>query len=193
MKKTNLILGVILTTTLIITSCGSKDNEAENTENEKKKKEKELAEKYKCISCEDCLSKYEFEGARAYLALSDWREANFRQEITVLTAESNYWVKQKDYERALNIVDEFHNEMAEREKQKIKHDILSKIIDDFISLKDYEKAKLFALKASDNINLGGENKSENPSAWDEESELKNWKSQQKDLLDKIKNAEKLLH
>jgi hypothetical protein len=193
MKKTNLIISIIIITFLIISSCGDKTNDVENTENEKRKKESEIAEKYKCISCEDCLSKYEFEGARAYLALSDWREANFRQEITVIIAESNYWVKQKDYERALNIVDEFHNDMAEREKQKIKHDVLSKIIDDFISIKDYEKAKLFALKASDNINLDGENKAENPSAWDEVSEMKNWKSQQKDLLEKINLAEKLFH
>jgi hypothetical protein len=47
-------------------------------------------------------------------------------------------------------------------------------------------------KASDDINLSGESKSENPSAWDEEAEIKRWRSLQTELLERIDKAEKIL-
>jgi hypothetical protein len=169
-------IGVIV----LFSSCGQSEEE-------------KLKEKYKCSSCEDCLTKYEFEGARAYLALADWREANFREEIAVLTAEANYWVKEKDYERAIDIVEEFHLDGFEEEKQKVKFNVLSSIIDDYIYLKDFDNAKIYALKSSDDINLSGESKSEDPSAWDEESEIERWRSQQTELIERIQKAEKLLN
>jgi hypothetical protein len=155
--------------------------------------EEKLIEKYKCSSCEDCMTKYNFEAAHAYLALADWREANFREEIAVLTAEANYWVKEKDYERAMDILEEFHLDGYENEKQKVKFNILSSIIDDYISLKDFDNAKIYALKSSDDINLSGESKSENPDAWDEVSEIESWRSQKTELIERIEKAENLLN
>ena len=160
---------------------------------EKKNAEEKLKEKYKCNSCEDCITKYNFEAAHAYLALVDWRGSNYRQEIAVLTAEASYWVKEKDYERAMDILEEFHLDGYENEKQKVKFNILSSIIDDYISLKDFDNAKIYALKSSDDINLSGESKSENPDAWDEVSEIESWRSQQTELIERIEKAENLLN
>jgi hypothetical protein len=102
-------------------------------------------------------------------------------------------VKDKDYERAIDIVEEFHLDGFEEEKQKVKFNVLSSIIDDYISLKDFDNAKIYALKSSDDINLSGESKSEDPSAWDEESEIERWRSQQTELIERIQKAEKLLN
>ena len=92
----------------------------------------------------------------------------------------------------MDILEEFHLDGYENEKQKVKFNILSSIIDDYISLKDFDNAKIYALKSSDDINLSGESKSENPGAWDEVSEIESWRSQQTELIERIEKAEKLL-
>ena len=150
--------------------------------------EKELSKKYKCISCEDCMTKYNFEAAHAFLSIT-CKYDYFCEEISIklLNSETNYWITLKEYQRALSVVDEYKSEGGfDEDKIKIKFDVLSLIIDNYIAEKDFSNAKLYALKSSDNINLSGYSKSY---SYDSEDQ---WRSQQTELLERIDKAEKIL-
>ena len=154
---------------------------------EKNKEEKELVKKYKCISCEDCMTKYNFDAAHAFLAIIIKYE-HYAEEpsLKLLTAETNYWITLKEYQRALSVVDEYKSDNFDNEKMKRKFDVLSSIIDNYIADKDFLNAKLYALKSSDNINLSGYSKSNSYESEDD------WRSQQTELLERIDKAEKIL-
>ena len=79
------ILFVFLTGLLVFSSC---DTETE-------RKEKELMEKHHCTSVDDCLSQYNFEGARALQANFDKDEifeeiASSDEYASIIAAESTY-------------------------------------------------------------------------------------------------------
>ena len=149
--------------------------------------EKELSKKYKCISCEDCMTKYNFEAAHAFLSIT-CKYDYFCEEISIklLNSETNYWITLKEYQRALSVVDEYKSDNFDNEKMKRKFDVLSSIIDNYIADKDFLNAKLYALKSSDNINLSGYSKSNSYESEDD------WRSQQTELLERIDKAEKIL-
>lgn len=112
----------LLIFTLII-SCGNEEKE------KKEKKMAELKEKYHCDSFEDCLSKNEFDGAYAFYSLKkqeveqilknsslmesyqmesvDALNKNYQQ---LISAQFSFWVNQKNFERAFNVIQEFNFE-----------------------------------------------------------------------------------
>jgi hypothetical protein len=93
------------------------------------KKTDELKEKYHCDSFEDCLSKNEFDGAYAFYSLKkqeveqdlknqglmesykmeivDVLNKNYKQ---LISAQFSFWVKQKNFETAFNVLQEFNFE-----------------------------------------------------------------------------------
>lgn len=93
------------------------------------KKTDELKEKYHCDSFEDCLSKNEFDGAYAFYSLKkqeveqilknqgnmesykmesvDALNKNYQQ---LISAQFSFWVKQKKFETAFNVLQEFNFE-----------------------------------------------------------------------------------
>jgi hypothetical protein len=93
------------------------------------KKTDELKEKYHCDSFEDCLSKNEFDGAYAFYSLKkqeveamgsmtaygadekrkkeDELNKNYQQ---LISTQFSFWVNQKNFERAFNVIQEFNFE-----------------------------------------------------------------------------------
>lgn len=159
---------------IIATSCGDQERDKKDA----------LLEKYNCSSLDDCLWKYEFEGARAYLSLKKESGYVHREgaEINkILDAEANYWVKEKEYKKALSVIDESADDYSGDNKREKRFKLLSLIIDELIEDGDFTQAKLYALKGSDEHTIEG---------WSDVRDEE--KTQQKILLKKVEKAEKLL-
>ena len=176
MKNYQLLIA-LLTASLVFTQCGGDSKKEEDLN--------ALEEQYKCKGVDDCLSKYEFEGARAYAPLVEsWNLDDAMQKI--VNAESKYWVKEKDYKTAIGIVDEYDGgSYSQHEKIAMRYELLSVIIDELIEAGDFDQAKIYALKASDEHTLEGWNATQTNDFDKEET-------QQKLLLKKIDNAKKIL-
>ena len=104
----------------LLISCGNEEMD---------KKMDELKEKYHCDSFQDCLSKNEFDGAYAFYSLKK-QEVEAMGEKTVggasekrkkeeelnqnyqqlISAQFSFWVKQKNFEAAFNVLQEFNFE-----------------------------------------------------------------------------------
>lgn len=104
----------------LIISCGDEKMD---------KKRDELKEKYHCDSFQDCLSKNEFDGAYAFYSLkkqeveamgsmtagganekrkkAEELNQNYQQ---LISAQFSFWVKQKNFETAFNVLQEFNFE-----------------------------------------------------------------------------------
>ena len=93
------------------------------------KKRDELKEKYHCDSFQDCLSKNEFDGAYAFYSLKKQeieamgsktagganekrkKEEELNQNYQqLISAQFSFWVKQKNFETAFNVLQEFNFE-----------------------------------------------------------------------------------
>jgi len=170
----------------ILWSCGESEQDLINVE--RAKKDAELVSKYGCDSYEDCLSKFDFEGARAFSALYG------ADEFNIVKAESQYWLRQKDYKRSLSVIDEYQTDEQFSEFDKLqaelRYNTVSAIIDDYIEERNFIKAKEYALKLDDTESKEGYNRSEYGQHNDEK--LSPFSSQQDDMLRKIEKAEKLL-
>ena len=144
-----------------------------------------LVEKYKCYGVDDCLSKYEFQGAREFAnetARFDFYENNLSTNKKIITAESTYWVNEKEYDRAYKIIKEYQptGYKADYINSKKEFEILDDIISSLISDKEFDKALLWAIKATDIKDADGSAVSEGED------------SQQKILVKKITTSKKLL-
>jgi hypothetical protein len=152
---------------------------------------KELEEKYKCNSFEDCLDKYEFEGAHAF---GSHLNMSSEDELRLVNAESEYWVKEKEYSKAISLIDEFSTAGTrvhmEGDLLEIKLKTFNKIIDNLIEERNFDKAKEFALKLSNTENNDGDSEEYFMDLSSDED--RKFMSQQKVMLDKIETAEKLL-
>ena len=139
-----------------------------------------------CDNVDDCLSKYKFEEAREYASGNQWLNS-FKMEKIVM-AETNYWIKQKDFDRAISIVDETAPSAFSPDdgvtKARIKFEILTQIIDKLIGENNFVEAEKWALIAPNNRNINGKGRQQNEYDPDE--------NQRKSLLMKIKEAEKVL-
>jgi hypothetical protein len=177
-------VALLILTLNILFSCGPSEEEIEIEK--KNKKHSELAEKYKCDNVEDCLSKYEFEGARAYYSYDG------TDEFDIVTAESQYWLKEKEYMKSLSIIEAYslEEDHYQKAKTKLRFNTISSIIDDYIIERNFEKAKEYALRLNDNINIENETK-EYYSRYNDD-EKNPFESQQDEMLKKIEKAEKLL-
>jgi len=92
---------VIIMLALVLQSCSS--------DQEKKMAEYEV--KYNCIGVDDCLSKYNFEGARAFVNVINSDNPDFSEIAEydagwekIINQESDFWFNDGDYEKALNII-----------------------------------------------------------------------------------------
>ena len=87
--KTKFITAILL---LLIFSCSE---------------ESKLNEKYDCIGVDDCLSKYKFDGARAYMGISEKKTEDKSEDWeAVISAESDYWIKEGEFKKAFSIIDQ---------------------------------------------------------------------------------------
>ena len=150
--KTKFITAILL---LLIFSCSE---------------ESKLNEKYDCSSVDDCLSKYNFEGARAYASLPH-EEGDYEERIAhwsgwrnILVSESNYWVNNGDFKKALQILD------ADKENFRVngnkgpgscffneaKYNLISKIIEKLIDDNEFNEARKWVLKCPDKHKSGGD-------------------------------------
>ena len=105
-----MIFGLFLISLLI--SCGDEKTD-------------QIREKYKCDNFEDCLSKNEFNGAYEYYALkkqeieanggnsklNNWLEGKGdelnKKYHQLINAQLSFWIKEKNFERAFNILQEY--------------------------------------------------------------------------------------
>ena len=137
---------------------------------------KEKEQDVPCENIDDCLGKYKFEEARKLVSQEEgsWDAESIAMRKIVF-AEAYYWVKNKEYEKALNVIDETSalamysygtDNYRLKKKNKIRTDILNRIIEKIIYEEDFKKAKKWVLKIDT-------------------------QSEQKRLLKKIETAEKL--
>jgi hypothetical protein len=165
-------ISILFFISILLFSCKNEQEQKEEYFEEEIKPK--LVEKYKCYGVDDCLSKYEFQGAREFASETakfgySWEAEDINNKI--ITAESTYWINEKEYDRAYKII----KEVGENEF-KVLDDITSSLISD----KEFDNALLWALKASDIKTTVGYNISDGED------------SQQKILLKKIATAKKML-
>jgi hypothetical protein len=181
-------ISILFFITILLTSCKNEQQKSEEYFEEEIKPK--LVEKYKCYGVDDCLSKYEFQGAREFASetgkFEPWDvEANMNK---IISTESTYWINEKEYERAYKIIKEYEPSRTYEDylKSEKEYKVLDDIISSLISDKEFDKALMWALKASDikasdgsDPGIDSFNEDHGP-------------SQQKILLKKIENAKKML-
>lgn len=141
--KTKFITAILL---LLIFSCSE---------------ESKLNEKYNCTGVDDCLSKYNFEGARAYVSLPH-EEGDYEERIAhwsgwrnILVSESNYWMNNGDFKKAIEILDadkenfRLNGNQYESVFNKAKIDLISKIIEKLLDDNEFNEARKWVLKCPD--------------------------------------------
>lgn len=183
---------ILCSSMLLFYSCGSddwqdrRDKQRKTFETEVKPR---LVEKYNCDNVDDCISKYQFEGARAYMAAEqniDLSSEN-RNLPKITQAEAIYWAKQNEFQRAIDVINEADLVVyKEEEKQNLKFTIYEMAINKYCEDGDFKKAKTFALKASDLHNIAGWSRTQTTDDWKKDE------TQQKVLLRKIKDYEKAI-
>jgi hypothetical protein len=173
-------ISILFFISILLFSCKNEQEQKEEYFEEEIKPK--LVEKYKCYGLDDCLSKYEFQGAREFAGETGKFEPwNIDDNIKkIITAESTYWVNEKEYDRAYKIIKEYDPGIYETDKSEKEFEILDDIISSLISDKEFDQALLWALKATDIKDADGYNVSDGKD------------SQQKTLVKKITTAKKML-
>ena len=141
---------LIFTAMSLMYSCGGNSNYDTAKEG--------IKEKYNCDNVDDCMAKYDFEAARAYMAAEESENGMgvYSNLPKITQAESVYLAKQGEYERALNIVNEANQiNYTEIDKQAVKYTVLEMAVNKYCEDGDYKKAKIMALKASESYNMNG--------------------------------------
>ena len=127
---------------LLISSCSNSESEAKN--------------KRGCSSVDGCLSKYDFERARK-IAGDKYSSGDDLKKITI--AESQYWADKGEVDRALTVVDESWGIedywWKESDWQAWRYNIIDKGVTSCCEKGDYRQAKIYALKASEELNIDG--------------------------------------
>jgi len=160
-----------------LTSCGSKNNE----------KKEEYSKKYECDNIDDCLSKYKFDGARAYLGLENpeaddnyEKKDNYKNlEKKIVIAEAEYWSGQNEFDKALSIIDA--SNLSEDFKRPLKLSLYDKAVIFNCEKQDWNKALSWALKAPIDREMSG---------WATSKEEESAQAVLKDKIDYLKNNSK---
>jgi hypothetical protein len=109
-----------------------------------------------CSSVDECLSSYDFEGARKQVGDGFDKDRDIKK-ITI--AESKYWADKGEIDRALTIVDESWSTSdyiwPEADWQEWRYNIIDKGVTSCCEKGDYRQAKIYALKSPDDINVDG--------------------------------------
>lgn len=144
-----------------------------------------LKEKYNCENVDDCLSKYNFEAARAYMG-ADESLGNFRYLPRITEAESVYLAKNGEFENATSVIDEAnHVNYYDENKQKLKFKIYDMAVNSFLEKGDYDQAKKWAMRSSDLHSTKGWTKDQDGN-WSKEE------TQRAVLLKKIKEYKEVM-
>jgi hypothetical protein len=110
-----------------------------------------------CGSVDECISSYDFEGARKFMAKNWFNKDEDIKKITI--AESKYWADKGDIDKALTVIDETwgidDSDWSEADWQSWRYNILDKGVSSFCEKADYKQAKILALKAADDLNVDG--------------------------------------
>jgi hypothetical protein len=109
-----------------------------------------------CSTVEGCLSNYDFERARKIAGESFSSD----DELKIITiAESKYWADKGEIDRALSVVDESWGisdlTWEESDWQAWRYNIIDKGVTMCCEKGDYRQAKIYALKASNELNVDG--------------------------------------
>jgi hypothetical protein len=121
-----------------------------------------------CSSVDECLSTYDFEGARKFIDDGyDFEKGEKIKKITI--SESKYWADKGEIDRALTVIDESWGvsdyAWKESDWQEWRFNIIDKGVTSCCEKGDYRQAKVFALKASDDMNLAGQKLGEKIDGW----------------------------
>lgn len=156
-------------------SCDEEKKEKEPTaieklfesKSDKRKREKEeeearferevkpdLVEKYKCGNVDDCVSKYEFEGARAYMAALN-SSAREPELLKIIKAESTFLVKNGEVEKAFQVIEETQFSYSNQLRDNMKYQLYYTAVDYCLNQNDFNKARKIALKAPRDIEQVG--------------------------------------
>lgn len=187
MKQTTFFFTHIAILLLFVSSCGSNCHENEFNK---------IKDKYNYENIDDCLSNYEFEGARAFVAkmnsletdMSCTRYIDHEENIKkIITAESIFLIDNGEYSKAIRVLEEvdaksFDFLRGAEQKSEIIANHLDKIISELLLKRDYDNAKEFAFKASSSRGFNGYEITSNDN--------ENRKSQEDVLLDKIQKHKK---
>ncbi len=136
---------------LLISSCSNSESEAES----------EAKNERGCGSVDGCLSKYDFEGARYYYSAEvNYYGSDYKGSLKKITiAESKYWADKGEVDRALTVVDESwgidDNDWPEADWQAWRYNIIDNGVTSCCEKGDYRQAKIYALKASNELNVDG--------------------------------------
>ena len=186
MKKNKIsTITLLLLLVVFVPACGGSDVD---------KKKEEFAEKYDCENVDDCLTKFNFEAARAFAGLendntiSGDKHKAFKK---VFGAETTYWIDEGEYDRALSILaegkavieDTYY--MGKNEFNVMRFKLISSVVDKLLDQASYKEAKRWALKCDD-LTVDGWDKSDSGD-YDEKTNMKNT------LLKKIKETEELMN
>ena len=119
-----------------------------------------------CIGVDDCLSKYNFEGARAYISLpydvGNYKERDAHNDgwVNIIVAESNYWVNNGDFKKALQILDadkQNYNNATDLNFvyfNRAKYDLINNIIEKLLDDNEFDEARKWVLKCPDKHESG---------------------------------------
>lgn len=109
-----------------------------------------------CGSVDECLSSYDFEGARKLVPDSFDSDREIKK-ITI--SESKFWADKGEIDRALTIVDESWDTddyyWPEADWQQWRYNIIDKGVTSCCEKGNYSQAKVYALKAADDLNVDG--------------------------------------
>jgi len=184
--KTKFITAILL---LLIFSCSE---------------ESKLNEKYNCTGVDDCLSKYEFEEARAYVNFIKSSTDNMSYgELAeydagwkkIINQESDFWFNDGDYEKALSIIKEeklkFVHEgtrdlFDEHSYNLAIHKLINSIIDELLIQNKFEDAKRWSFRLPD-AKTNGWSRDGSPHKYDEAPKMKDV------MMKKIKEYENTLN
>lgn len=110
-----------------------------------------------CDSVNSCLAIYDFEGARKLIDREDYNWENEFREVTI--AESKFWAEKGEIDKALSVIDESwgmsDSNWPEEDWQQWRYNIIDKGVTSCCDKGNYSQAKVYALKAPDDLNVDG--------------------------------------
>ena len=157
-----------------------------------------------CIGVDDCLSKYNFEGARAHVNFIKSKTDNMSYgEIgdynegwrKIINQESDFWFNDGDYEKALSIIKEEKLKFTSRGTTSLfdEHSynlaiykLINSIIDELLIQNKFEDAKKWCFRLPDAMTDGWSRKG-SPYEYDEAPKMKDV------MMKKIKDYENTLN
>lgn len=114
-----------------------------------------------CASVDECLAVYDFERARKFIG-KDQSYGSFSkdEDIKKITiAESKFWADRGEIDKALTVIDETWGirdfVWSESDWQSWRYLIIDKGVTSSCEKGNYSQAKIYALKAADDLNADG--------------------------------------